>query len=478
LKLPLDISSCHAIIKQQSSQIEECLKLILSLEQKQKELEVRLNQNSKNSSKPPSKDGFKKPKSKSRAAFPGTKGGKQGGQFGHNGKTLEMVEVPDQVIQLVPEKCDCGHVFSKEELDEAFLKQKRQVFDLPTPKLDVYEYQQLSCQCPSCNTQVAGIFPDQVNSRVQYGTGAKALMVLLNMGYHLPVNKIKSLFSDLFGYPVNEATIQSATSLCYTKLESSQQAIQTHLEQQAVVHLDETGIGVNGKLHWLHTCSSTCFTYLFTHAKRGTKALEDTASMINRLTNYVIHDCWKSYFKYENCQHGLCGAHIVRELVGLDQNGTLWANWFRRFLLVILALTKENGGVLTKKQQKRVTRMYRQIWKYADQIEPKPKKIPHKRGRPKASKGRNLLTRLDQHQDALLAFAFHKQVPFTNNQAERDLRPIKTKLKVSGCFRTSLGAERYARIFSFISTARKQQVNIFQELKNALNGYTFLTTKP
>lgn len=471
MDLPSDISSCHLLIKQQAEQLEELRAIVAMLEARQKELEGRLNQNSGNSSNPPSSDRYRKQR---KPAIPRKKGLKKGGQKNHDGKTLEMVAHPDETFNLYPTRCACGHDLDKQGLKNAWLKEKRQVFELPSPKLDVYEYRQFGCNCPKCGNPVVGAFPDHVKGRVQYGFGAKALMVILNVGYHMPINKVKSIFYDLFGYPVNESTIISATQTCYTQLESSEEQIKELITEQPVTHLDETGIEIDSKLNWLHVATCQLFTYLFTHTKRGLKALKSGDSIIERLTNFTVHDCWKSYFKFEDCKHALCGAHIIRELVGLDQNGSQWANWFRRLLLVMLFMTKRQNGRLTDKQYKKAVRIYRQIWQHANQMEPQPKKPPNKKGRPKSTKGRNLLKRLDQHQEAVLAFALHQQVPFTNNQAERDLRPVKTKLKVSGCFRTQQGAKIYARVFGFISTAQKHQVNIFKELRNTFTGNNFI----
>lgn len=164
----------------------------------------------------------------------------------------------------------------------------------------------------------------------------------------------------------------------------------------------------------------------------------------------------------------------MRELAALEEKGTAWATWFRRYLLALYHLSEKGTGKVSDEEQRKALLLFDSILGYAELEEPPPEKSESGRGRPKATKGRNLLVRLREHKAAVLAFAFNEAVPFTNNQAERDLRPAKTKQKVAGAFRTFEGASIYARIFGFISTARKHQHSVFNELKNALDGNTFL----
>ena len=463
MNLPNDISSCHSIIVEQQ-------KLIDLLVLKVKELEDRLNKNSQNSNKPPSSDGLKKPKSK--PAFPRKKGKKAGGQAGHKGKTLELCQNPDHTEVLLPKLCPCGSILDS---SKAELLEVRQVFDLPEPKLEVTEYQLLGCACDNCGAYNKGTFPETVKARVQYGVGVRALVVLLNVAFNVPLKKVQSFFGDIYGYAINTSTILQAIQTCHERLATSEQVIKQKLLASRVTHFDETGLRVEAKLHWLHTSCNHLFTYLFVHAKRGKKALLDAPSLLVQFTNWAIHDCWASYFSFTNCQHGLCGAHLLRELNALIEKNIHWALCFKRYLLTLYHLSEQGKGVLNEAQQQKALVLFDKICNYADQAEPPPTKHPSGKGRPKATKGRNLLNRLKEHQSQVIAFAFHKDVPFTNNQAERDLRPAKTKQKVAGSFRKLEGAKRYARIYGFISTTRKHQFSIFNELKKAFNGNTFLT---
>ena len=276
------------------------------------ELKARQNSNSNNSSKPPSSDGYRK-----KPALPKKKGGKQGGQEGHKGRTLQQVENPDKTVYCEPDHCDCGHSFSEEEL---VLSETRQVFNIPKPKLDITEYQIYKATCPVCGIVHKGVAPEGVHAPIQYGNSVKAYVSLLNVQFKLPFKKIQLLFGDLFGNSINESTIYSATQLCYNKLEKSEEIIKTRVAESPVVHADETGLRVAGKLHWLHTATTLFDTYLFVHEKRGGVALTSDKSILDRYTGWLVHDCWSSYFGFKKVKHALCGAHILRELEGLVEN--------------------------------------------------------------------------------------------------------------------------------------------------------------
>lgn len=471
LNLPSDIASCHVLILSQAEMIAKLQITIKSLEARIFELEQRLGKNSQNSNKPPSSDGLSKPPPK--PAFKKTKGTK-GGQKGHRGNTLQMVETPDHIIVVNPVRCRCGHEFTFIEQSNSELVRTTQVFDLPDPKLVVTAYEQRCCTCQKCHSRINGKLPDFAQSPTQYGLGVRAFTSLLNNGYHLSFESIKSLFFDLFGYEINENTLHSNNIRVYDALAGCEEKVKERLLTAAVLHSDETGMRVKGKLHWLHVASNVAFTYFFFHAKRGKEAMQSPQSLLSKFKNILVHDCWTSYFGIEGTQHAICNAHILRELTALEEQGTSWAIWFKEFLLETLQLTRQNEGfteqLLTPEQQQNIAQRFDELWLAADEIEPPPEKKQGKRGRLKATKGRNLLTRLKTHKKAVLAFVYNAQVPFTNNQAERDLRPAKTKQKVSNCFRTVEGGQRFARIFGAISSFRKQQLNVFLYLKYALMG--------
>lgn len=482
MELPNDIATCHRIILDLVSalegikpqlegyihqievyrgQIEAQRGQIDQLELRVKELESQLNQNSRNSSRAPSTDW-----KKSKPAFPRSAGGKIGGKKGHDGGTLKMVAQPDKVQPHQLDMCrHCGKAHFQEPLR---VQARRQVFDIPQPRIEVTEHLVMTWTCCSCHLENRGEFPAGVTSQTQYGVRLQTMSVLLNNAYGIPRNKVQQIFKDLYGVTLNEGTLQSQQQSAYEALAPEEAHIKSCLNQSLVVHFDETGFYVSKERYWEHVASNERFTYLFVHRQRGAAAHEDHLSILPDFKNWAVHDCWASYFLFNLCQHGVCGSHLLRELTALIEQGSKWAKKCHAFLLDLYHHSGKGQRHIPQKQQHKILLKYQSLLQQADKEEPPP--IPKPRGKPKKTKGRNLLDRLTKHQDAVLAFAFHTIVPFTNNQAERDIRPTKTKMKVSGCFRTMEGAEIYARVQSFVSTVRKLQFNPFNELYTVLSG--------
>ena len=454
MDLPNDISSCHQLINDMVSVVE---RLTLRV----KELESQLGQNSRNSNYPSSMDKYKR-----KAAFPRVKGGKVGGKEGHDGGTLKMVSAPDIVKRHTPEVCaGCGQIHSAEPLT---VRARRQVFDIPPPRIEVTEHQVLDWVCSGCQVLNQGEFPQDVSSNTQYGLRLVAMSALFNNGYNIPRNKVRSIFGDLYGVTLNEQTLQAQNELTYTRLAQDEAHIKTRLLQSEVIHCDETGFYVGKDRFWEHVASNGHYTALFVHPQRGAAAHEPGTSILSSFQNWAVHDCWPTYFNFTGCKHAVCGAHLLREFTALMESGSQWAGSFHAFLLDLYERSDKGRATIPTNERPQILLRYEALLEQADKQEPPPTQKP--RGKPKKTKGRNLFDRLTKHQDAVLAFAFHTEVPFTNNQAERDIRPTKTKMKVSGCFRTRYGAEIYARIQSFISTVRKLQFNPFNELYTVLSS--------
>ena len=443
-ELPNDIESLKAIIKQLLGENAR-------LKAENADLRRRLGMDSTNSHKPPSSDGYKKKTVKPGLPKDGNRA--NGGQEGHKGNTLKRVEQPDHVKLHLPDQCQCcGRQFSA---NEAQVIQSRQVFDLPEPKLEVTEHRIGQVEC--CGIAQCGEYPADVRASVQYGAGVRALVAKLSVDHKMPLEQISQLLEDMYGYDLNSATIENILELGYKLAEPIESESMTSLRESATVHFDETGVRVAGKLHWLHTASTETHTHLFIHEKRGNEALTDEASVLQGFTGTAVHDCWAPYFNFEEARHVLCGAHLLRELSGVAENGSLWAEDMHEFLLDLYKMPRPIVAAVE------VRKHYRIILAQGDLEEPPPQQ--GKRGKPKQSVGRNLLNRLRKHEDGALAFALESGVPFTNNQAERDLRPAKVKQKVSGCFRTKAGASVYARLQATVSTFRKQGENVFAALR-------------
>ena len=430
---------------------------VSTLTKENEDLGSRLNLTSKTSNKPPSSDGYKK-----EPAFPREKGKKKGGQEGHTGTHLQKVSVPDEIILHAPNSCTCcGRFF---EPNEITISQQRQVFDIPLIRLHVTEHQLGSVSC--CNQLQMGVFPSSVAAPTQYGERILSFSNLLNVSFGIGYDKISTLCSDLFQCSFNVSTAVSANEKLYDLLTPYQEEIINHICTSQVAHFDESGMRVAGSLHWFHTASTDLFCHLFVHKKRGQLALNSEESPLKLFENWAVHDGFESYFHFKKCKHVLCNAHILRELAALKEEKSIWAIKMHQFLLALYRVTQKGTGKLENPDI--WTHNYEKICQKADEEEPIAQSV--KRGRPKNTKGRNLLNRLIKYKNEVLAFALYQEVPFTNNLAERDIREIKVKQKIATSFRTLKGAKIYARILSFTKSLRKQKINVFDALQQIHKG--------
>jgi transposase len=431
-------------------------------------LKQRLDTHSRNSSKPPSSDGPATPRTKSLRT---PSGKKPGGQTGHTGQTLKQVEHPDHLVRLPLHSCSCHADLTNETV---IGYERRQLFELPEPTLDVTEYQGAIKTCPECGRSVTASFPDDLNAPAQYGPRFRSLLVYLQNQQLLPLRRVSQMMADLYGAPVSEATIGDATRRCDEHLAPFETAVKEALGTGPILHVDESGVRTAGKLHWLHSASTATLTFYGVHEKRGREATEHF-KILPDFCGRLIHDFWKPYLSYD-CAHGLCNAHHLRELTFLfEQQDQPWAKHMFDLLLTMNDCVSKQKTPFTGNQKKPWLKQYRDIltlgWK-ANPLPTTPRKKT--RGRPQKTKAQNLLARLRDHETSVLAFFHDIHVPFTNNLAEQDIRMIKLRLKISGCFRTLPGARQFARIRSYLSTARKQDCNMLQAISQAMIGQPFL----
>lgn len=441
-----------------------------------KELEARLSKNSHNSSKPPSSDGYRKVKRTESLRPIGQR--PNGGQKGHKGHTLTVSENPEHTEIHEVEQCEPCSAKLTDVKPQAH--EERQVFDLPAIHIEVTAHRAEIKICPECGTKNRGQFPNEVKQTVQYGNGVKTWASYFTNQHFIPIERTTQIFKDLVGHGLSEATVLSACSELSEQVGPAIDAVSAQLKQSTVVNFDESGLRVKGKLHWLHVASTDQLTYYDIHTKRGTDAIDD-AGILTKFSGTAVHDHWKPYFKYKNCRHALCHAHHLRELKYIEkQYQQSWAASMSALLLEIKATVEKTNPpafLLPPSQLKTFEKQYDEIVKQGFDVNPRePPKVGEdkKRGRTKQNPPFNLLIRLKDFKSQVLAFMYDPSVPFDNNQAERDVRMVKVKQKVSGCFRTKEGAEQFGRARAYISTARKNAVNIFKAIKDAFGGTPFI----
>jgi transposase len=283
---------------------------VAELTTKVEDLEGRLSKNSSNSSKPPSSDGYKKPAPKSLRKKSGKK---SGGQEGHKGTTLSQVSTPDEIITHHCGTCSCG---SNLDNGTVLSEERRQVFDIPKPRIEVVEHvvQTVKCSCGKIHT---GTFPEGVASPTQYGPGVRSLAVYLNQYQHLPYERTCEAMRDVFGCRLSQGTLKNILAECYTKLEASEEAIKRHIQSSEVAHYDETGLRIDNKTRWVHSASTESATHYSAHDKRGADA-SISAGILPLFKGTAVHDGWKSYMGFP-CRHGLCNVHHLRELLFIEE---------------------------------------------------------------------------------------------------------------------------------------------------------------
>ena len=465
-------ASIHAMERQVQ---ELTVRLDASL-RRVRQLEEQAAKDSHNSSKPPSCDGLSKPKPKS-LRQPGNR--RTGGQPGHPGHTLRRVAKPDRTVRHAVERCaGCGRSLASQTPDRI---ERRQVFDLPEPKLEVTEHQAEVKTC-TCGCLNRAAFPPEVTAPVQYGLRVKSAAVYLKEYQLLPFDRLAEILCDLFGcHSFSEGTLANLTAACSQRLEPVDAAIRDLAAQSEVAGFDETGVRASGSLHWLHTVSTRRLTWYFAHKRRGREAM-DAADILPDFRGRAVHDFWSPYLKYD-CDHAFCNAHLLRELIFLwEEQDQQWAKTMIDHLLAIKTAvdTARDAGLATLPASDIdwFHKRYLQIVDvgYTQNPVTESSAGPQRQGRRKQSKTRNLLDRFRDHPDGILAFMRDFSVPFDNNLSERDLRMMKLRQKISGTFRSFNALVDFCRIRGYVATARKNGLNALDALRRVFSGDPFVPT--
>lgn len=461
-------------LKQLKETIVKQDRIIQSLQKENKKLKEIINKDSTNSSKPPSTDSSFKDKNDTTNEG-SKKKQKRGGQKGSTSNNLKKVDNPDIVKILEVSNCtNCN--FTLKDIDAVSISTK-QTFDIPKIKMEVTEFQQHNKVCPCCNSVNKPDFPNDLNSYVQYGDNIKTFIAYLNTYQMIPYARIAELVEDFTSHKISSGTIYRILDSFYDKLEPFETKCKDLLLKSTVINIDETGTRVKDKLHWTHTISTSSITYYMIHQKRGCEAIDDM-EILPYFKGIAVHDHWKPYNSYD-CTHSYCNAHHLRELIGIVQNEDV--RWAKDMHILLTSMNdyiyklKEKGKLSPSKGKiEQFFQQYDDICQSAQKFYPPPTQPPRTRRKSKQSKGKNLLDRFIKYKDEILRFFTNLSVPFTNNLAERDLRMIKVKEKISGCFASFKGAEIFNRIRGYISTVKKNNKSVLEELGNVLNGKVYI----
>lgn len=449
---------------------------------KQTHSSAQIQRDSHNSHFPPSSD---RPAAKAANSIRRTRslrqrtGRKAGGQAGHPGTTLPTVEQPDRLILHEPKQCrGCGASLTDCRVVAC---QRRQVFDLPPVKVEVIEHRAETRCCAKCGVRTKATFPQEVRGRVQYGEGVRARAIYLQKYQLLPYQRTSEAMRDLFGCSISAGALRRVGQRCSEKLINTELRIKSGLKQAEVIGADETGVRVGGKSHWIHVARTDELTHYGYDARRGKAAME----AINILPEYkgtMVRDGWYSYDQMRQCRHGLCNAHLLREMIYVGELDERQQQWTGEMIGLLLEIKEEvererargEGQIRQQRQQEYLYR-YDQVIAMANKINGPPEGEASPAGEV-CKEARRLIRRLEQRREEVLRFMTDLRVPFDNNGTERDLRMVKLQQKIGGSFRTPEGAEEFCRIRSYISSARKQNHSLLIALERVFRDKPLVLT--
>ena len=438
------------------------------LERRLAEIERKVEKTSRNSSRPPSSDGWKR-----QAAEPREQGKRpNGGQVGHEGKTREWSDTPDRVEELRPEgPCGCGRGLAgqPERMGES-----RQQIEIPEPQAEVTEYRQLIVTC-ACGCEHRGVFPVGVGPHVSYGPRLKAYAVGLVDGHFVGLARTAEIIADQYGVNPSEGAIQKWIGQAAIQLQGTYTASGQAIAQAEVAHFDESGVRVNGHTQWLHVAGTAAQVFYTIHPKRGQEAMT-AAGILPQFTGQAVHDHWAPYFGFDAATHALCNAHLLRELRYFEEAtaGHQWPIRLREILVeakrAVAAARAEGHSAVNPERVAELSARYDEWIGIGLMVFPERSKEPGQKGRPKQTPATNLLRRMRDRKTEILRFLHDFRVPFDNNLAERLVRPVKVKLKVAGGFRAVGGSHAFCVLRSVWETNKLQGVNPFHTLRIAFAG--------
>ena len=430
----------------------ELKKEIETLKAENERLKGIINKNSGNSSKPPSSDGFKKIQNSREKS-----GKRPGGQPGHKGSAPKLFANPDKIEDIKREKCKCGG-----NVKYCGKYKAKQLVDIDITT-NITEYREYEGICECCHEKVKNYSPQQ--DVITYGNNLKSFSAMLTTEGMVSINRTKQMIFEVTGgvLDLSEGTICKWNKELSVCVQPAIEHIEEKLILEPVLHKDETGVRVNKSLHWLHVLGTAKYTIYYSHKKRGVEA-DKEMGILPAYRGVLVHDHLKGLY-YFICDHAECNAHILRYLrAAIEGKNRKWAQDMIELLLFAKEYITGCGGKppdLYAVQE--IHRLYDQILEQG-RLEFLNSELPDYNG-----EDMKLLRRMKEYKTEHLRFVSDPAVPFDNNQAERDLRMIKAKLKISGCFRADDGGEVFARLKSYSSTLRKNNCNIFEGFKSAFS---------
>jgi transposase len=456
----------RALKDEHAAAIDELTAQIVNLKAENEKLKSQNNKDSSNSSKPPSGDGFRKKIPNGREKT----GRKPGGQKGHIGNIPVLCDAPTEAIDHNRKHCDCGG-----EVIYDTPPVRRQEIDLEII-VHVTEHRAGAGRCVKCGKKITNTFPSHIQNTITIGDGVKSAAVMLVSECSVPIKKTKAFLFEATGglLRIADSSIVNFIKELKAKIAPSLSSAEKRLICEPVNHKDETGVRINGKGHWLHVNSAKGFSRFTLHEKRGNEADID----IGILTGYggiLMHDHMKGLYKFK-CEHAECNAHILRYLQGIIEGEKKYKPFAAEMLRLLKSACHERKKLIAAGKTRFPDRKKENIRAKYDAILTAwlgfLEEEERKRGKKSKYKfeGEKLPKRLSRFKEQHLLFLENFDVPFTNNQAERDLRGIKTKIKVSGGFRSLDCGKAYADIKSYVSTLRKQNMNVFRGISLAFSG--------
>ncbi len=452
----------HLRMKEENQKLKEENQ---KLREENQELRDRLGLNSKNSSKPPSTDGYKKPAKKRKPSDKPI-----GGQKGHKGVTRMLSDQPDEIIALEATTCHCGRSLEKEKVVG---HEKRQVWDIPMVKCRIIEYLAQKKKCPHCKQVHTASFPMGVTTRMQYGPNIKATAAYWNQHHMLPFDRLSQSFKDLYHLEIAPSTLVNCVGELAKMAEPFYEEVRKAVIHSNVAGFDETSMRKNGKLKWLHTSVTEMWSFFSIQENRGKKGM-DQAGVLPVFKGMGIHDGWKAYFSYAHASHSLCHAHLLRELERIIE--TTNQEWAHKMKALFLESNDLRNAYMLKRQKipktnaEELEARFYEILRMGFEKNPEPEKPPNQKGKPKRNRSLNLLRRFREDPEAVLIFIRNPNIPFTNNLAERSFRMAKVKEKISGGFRGG-GDEHFAIIRTLSETLKKRGCSVFDAIWLMFQGY-------